>query len=175
MAGLYTCMDGQSIPVYFKRRVANGVNYDFVYETSGPLSLVVGGATVQFQKVTSCNGLGYYRLTDCFGANQYDCDRDVYIYIQVTISCPFPASGSTVSCAVSWAVQGKDAFTPCTYVIRPAVAAAGYYYSCPLLPMAFTADFISYFDTCVLNGAGPQAGIVYGSQADGAFTVDITE
>jgi len=175
MTGLYDCMDGQSFEVYFKKRVPNGINFDFIYETKGPLNLNIGLTPAEFEKVTSCNGLGFYRLTNCFGVAKYDCDNDVYINVAVSISCPFPASGSDVSCSVAWAVEGKDNFTACKYVISTAQQNVPVYYPCPLLPIAFTADFTGYFDVCVLSPSSPQAGIIYGNQADGAFTVDITE
>lgn len=168
-------MDGQSFEVYFKKRVANGINFDFIYETVGPLNLNIGLTPAEFQKVIPCNGLANYRLTDCFGADQYDCDNDVYVNIGVAISCPFPSEGSTVSCAVTWAVEGKDNFTPCTYVVRSAMAYAAIPYLCPMLPIAFTQNFYSYFGPCELSFSAPMAGIVYGNQADGAFSVDVTE
>ena len=165
MAGLYDCMDGVSVQLSFVSRAGT------VYSYASTGAVAFNG--LNYQKVTSCNGLAYYRLTNCFGVAQYDCDNDVYVHVGLNIECA-EGGGSILGTFVSWIVEGKDAFTACKFVASQANAYQTLF-TCPVSPIIYTIDFPSYFDTCVLSGSSPQAGIVYGNQADGAFTLSLTE
>jgi len=168
MAGLFDCMDGVSVQINFVSRT-NGVPTLYSYASTGSVNF----NGLKYQKVTPCNGLTYYRLGNCFGAAQYDCDNDLYVHVGLNIECG-EGGGRILGAFISWIVEGKDNFTPCTFVGRQANGDQ-INFSCPVLPINYTIDFPSYFDTCELSGSNPNAGIVYGNQADGAFTLSLTE
>jgi len=168
MAGLFNCMDGFSLPISFVSR--SGVSpILYSYESTGTTSF--GGR--KYQKVTACNGLAYYRLTNCSGAPQYDCDNDVYVYVGLNIECGI-GGGRILGAFVSWITQAKDLFNPCLFVDSNSNGLQTDF-TCPINPVNKIINFNGYFGTCVLRGSMPQAGIVYGNQADGAFTLSLTE
>lgn len=161
-------MDSVSLPIYLYNRSGSGPFF-YEYASIGPVAF----NGLNYQKITPCNGLAYYRLGNCLGAAQYDCDRDVYAHVHVGIECG-EGGGRILGSFVSWIVEGKDAFTPCKFVSSQANSYQTNFL-CPILPINYTISYPNYFDTCVLNGSSPMAGIVYGNQADGPFTMSLTE